>query len=145
MQSPLPSNVRQLGMWCHLAGLAWIPLLVVPIPYLWLLVPYLVWARNKTVHPFVDEQGKEALNFQLSIAVYLTALLILGMFLFFVTCGVALTMPNQADSIFSLAAIAIGAAAAIVLIPQIILVILAASKAANGQSYRYPLTLRFLS
>lgn len=148
MQSPLPAKVRRLGMWCHLAGLAWLSLFVLPIPYLWLLAPYLVWKLNRAEHPFVDEQGKESLSFQISIAVYLTALLILALFLLLATCGVifggivfhSTEVLNILTALAGPIAIGIGL---VILVGPTLLVIVAARKALNGQSYRYPLNLRF--
>ena len=71
-------------------------------------------------HPFVDEQGKESLNFQISMMIYLfisfpLMLVIIGFFL-----------------------------AAIVLILDFVLTIVAAVKANNGEHYRYPLAIRFI-
>lgn len=145
MRDPLPSNVRQWGMWCHLAGLAWISFLILPIPYLSLLVPYLVWAKGRTIHPFIDEQGKEALNFQISISIYLTALLLLGFFLFFAICGVVISSPldqTVLNTLFFGGAL-MGMAALALILLQTIASVVGAVRAANGQSYRYPLTLRF--
>ena len=71
-------------------------------------------------HPFIDEQGKESLNFQISMTIYgiVAAVLIL------ILIGVLLLVA--------------------VFLADLILVIVAAVRASNGESYRYPLTIRFL-
>jgi uncharacterized Tic20 family protein len=70
--------------------------------------------------PFVETEGKEALNFNLSVTIYaaISALL--------VCVGIG---------IFMLLALAV---------THLILVILASIEAANGRSYRYPMTIRFI-
>ncbi|MCW5558508.1 MAG: DUF4870 domain-containing protein [Verrucomicrobiae bacterium] len=107
-------------MWevaCHLAGFS---------GYVsgvgWILGPLIVWLLKRSDSPSVDAHGKEALNFQISIVLW-GLLLLAGSFF---TCG--LTIPLL---------IVLG-------IVQIILMIIAAVKAGNGELYRYPLTLRFV-
>jgi len=70
--------------------------------------------------PFVDDQGKEALNFQITVFI---AALISGV-LTFVLIGLLL-LP-------------------IVVIGWIVLSIMAGIKANNGETYRYPWTLRLI-
>jgi len=103
---------------CHLAGFS---------GYLtgvgWILGPLIVWLLKRTENPAVEEHGKEALNFQISILIYGVILALLG----FVTCGVGffLLIPLS--------------------IAHVVLMILAAIKAGNGESYRYPCTLRLVT
>jgi uncharacterized Tic20 family protein len=82
--------------------------------------PLVVWALKKE-DPYVDYHGKEAMNFNISFLLYgvVSAILIL---------------------------VAIG----LVLLPLVglvwfVLVIVGAVKASNGEYYRYPLTIRFIS
>ena len=78
-------------------------------------------ASADSLMPFVDDQGKEALNFQItvSIAVIVCAVLIA------VLIGLLL-LP-------------------IVGIAALVLTIIAGLKANNGETYRYPMTLRLIS
>ena len=78
------------------------------------------WQIKKEEYPFVDEQGKEAVNFQISMALYAVASLLL-----FIIC----------IGPFLLAAVGL---------VDLVLLIIAAVKANNGQHYRYPLTIRFI-
>ncbi len=82
--------------------------------------PLIVWMLKKEEMPFVDEQGKESLNFQISMLIYL---LISGV------------------SIFAIVGIVLFP---VVLIAGIVLTIIAAIKANGGEYYEYPLTIRFI-
>ncbi len=104
------------AMICHLAGLAGIV-----IPFVGNIVaPLVVWQIKKDDFPFVDEQGKEAVNFQISMTIYG----LISAVLTFICVG-----------FFLLAA---------VVIVDLIFLLIAAVKANNGHHYRYPLTIRFI-
>ncbi|WP_245631944.1 DUF4870 domain-containing protein [Alicyclobacillus ferrooxydans] len=80
----------------------------------------IVWLIKRNQSPFVDEQGKESLNFQISLLLYaiiagLLCLILIGFLL-----------------LFTLAVF------------QIVLVIIATVRVYNGEHYRYPLTIRFI-
>jgi uncharacterized Tic20 family protein len=59
-------DARTWGMISHLSG----ALVVFGIPFLHILGPLAVWLLKRKEYPFVDNQGKEALNFQISMALY---------------------------------------------------------------------------
>lgn len=82
--------------------------------------PLVMWMIKKEEYPFVDEQGKEALNFQISIVIYAVVSAVLTLILI----GIVLL-------------IAVG-------ILNIVCIILAAVKAQNGEHYQYPLSIRFI-
>ena len=104
------------AMICHLVGLAGIV-----IPFVGNIVaPLVVWQIKKDDYPFVDEQGKEAVNFQISMTIYG----LISAVLTFICVG-----------FFLLAA---------VVIVDLIFLLIAAVKANNGYHYRYPLTIRFI-
>lgn len=107
-------DARNWGMICHLAGLAGFV-----VPFGNVLGPLIVWAIKKDDHAFVDDQGKEALNFQLTVALAV----IIAAFLILALVGLVL-IP-------------------LVVIYTLIMVIIAAIKANDGIYYRYPLTFRF--
>jgi uncharacterized Tic20 family protein len=54
---------RTWGMMAHLSGLIAMLLSVGSLAF---LGPLLVWLIKRDMSPFIDDQGKEALNFQLS-------------------------------------------------------------------------------
>jgi uncharacterized protein len=88
--------------------------------------PLVIWLIKKETMPFVDDQGKEALNFNITMAIVGVALVVLTV----VTLGIGmlLTVP-------------VGLAAAVA---WLVFTIIAAIKASEGVSYRYPLTLRLI-
>ena len=100
----------------HLAAFAG----VVGIPAANILGPLIVWLVKKDQMPLVDEHGKESLNFQISMTIYSLVCIPLV----FIVIG-----------IFLLIGLAIFA---------IIMIIRAALKANSGESWRYPLTIRFI-
>ena len=85
------------------------------------LGPLVVWLIKKDEYPFVEEQGKEAINFQITMII---AAIVSGI-LTFVVIGFFLL-------------VAVG-------IVMIAFPIVAAVKASNGEAYRYPFTIRFIS
>lgn len=83
--------------------------------------PLVVWLIKRDDDPFIDYSGKEALNFNISFLIYgvvagLLIILLIGLIL----------LP-------------------IVFVVWLVLVIVAAVKTSNGEYYRYPLTIRFVS
>ncbi|NJP10312.1 MAG: DUF4870 domain-containing protein [Leptolyngbyaceae cyanobacterium RU_5_1] len=148
MNQSLPSDARQWGMWCHLSSLAWI---VVPIPYAGLLAPLLIWLLKRDLHPFVDEQGKESINFQLSMAIYATVAALLGgglFVLFFLglitTSSDSSSSPDLFFAWFGQFFFTFLILPALVILFETVLAIFAAIRASEGDVYRYPITLRFL-
>ncbi|MGV0028101.1 DUF4870 domain-containing protein [Phormidesmis priestleyi] len=134
-------------MACHLSAIGCALCNCLLIPFVSLIVPYLVWIGARNKHPFVDDQGRESLSFQLSIAIYTIFVGILFIFLFLLTCGSILSSSNPSaviGNIFSWLGVVLVFVVALFGFFQIAVIILAAVKAYNGQSYRYPLTLRFL-
>nr|WP_298171648.1 DUF4870 domain-containing protein [uncultured Pseudomonas sp.] len=102
-------------MFCHFAAFFGLV-----FPFGNLLGPLIVWQIKKDLDPFVDEQGKEALNFQISVA--------LAMILCFVLMAVLIGFPL-------LLLVGIGA---------LVLTIIAGIKANEGQAYRYPFAWRLI-
>jgi len=111
-------DARMWAMFCHLAGLAAI-LPVVPL-FGGAIGALIIWQIKKDDHPFVDEHGKEALNFQISILIYA---IVSGLLCF--ACVGFVLLPA-------------------VLIFDIVFLIIAAIKTNNGFHYRYPLCIRFI-
>ena len=86
-----------------------------------LIGPLVVWLIKRDDDPLIEEQGKEAVNFQLTmfLAIFLSALLT------FVLIGIPFLIT------FGLM--------------MVIFPIIAAVKTSNGERYRYPISIRFLS
>jgi len=113
---PDPQNERMWAALSHLAGLA----AYVGIPFGHIVGPLIVWLLKKDELPFVDDQGKEALNFQISVTIY-----------------IALCVPP--------AFVLVGIPLIILLaLFQLIATIIGGVKAGTGVRFRYPLCIRFL-
>ena len=94
------------------------------------LAPLLVMLL-KNDSPFVRRHAVESLNFQISLLIYSVVGTIVAIVLTFATFGIGLFVIIPVILILGL----------IVLV----LIIVATVKASNGEEYRYPLTLRFIS
>jgi uncharacterized Tic20 family protein len=112
---------RQWGMAAHLSAFAGFLM-----PFGNILGPLVVWLIKKDEMAFVNDQGKEALNFNILSGIIAAALVILTVGTFGI--GILLTLP-------------IGIALGIV---WLIFTIMAAIKANEGVGYRYPINLRLV-
>ena len=133
--NPAPASVeggisaeeRQWAMFAHLSAL-----LGAMVTAGWagsvgcFLGPLVIWMIKKDTMPFVDDQAKEALNFNITVAIVFFVLFLLT--LFTLGIGILLTGP-----LFVIVGIA-----------WLVLTVIAAIKANQGERYRYPLTLRLV-
>jgi len=111
----ISKDAKTWAMLCHLSSFAGFA-----FPFGNLIAPLIIWLIKKDEHPFVDDQGKEALNFQISLTIYL----IVSIILIIVLIGIPLLIG--------------------LILLGVILVINAAIKANEGIKYRYPANIRFL-
>jgi uncharacterized Tic20 family protein len=88
--------------------------------------PLVIWLVKKETMPFVDDQGKEALNFNITVAIAFFALFVFT--LLTLGIGALITVP-----LFFVIGVA-----------WLVLTIIASIKANDGVAYRYPLTLRLI-
>ena len=117
LPQPTPSReARQWAMLCHYAAFCW--LLAPMIGNV--IGPLVLWQLKRELDPFIDEQGKEALNFQITVSITL------------IVCGL-------------LAWILIGfPLMVLVSLAALVLTIIAGIKANEGRPYRYPLSWRLV-
>ncbi|MCP2041196.1 putative Tic20 family protein [Neisseria sp. HSC-16F19] len=110
-QNTLPDDDLNLAMLAHLGGilLGFIPALII-----WLM------NKDKADKAFVNDQAKEALNFQITLVIGYIA----SGFLYIIFIGFILTL--------------------VLLLANLVLCILAALAAKRGETYRYPFALRLL-
>ena len=106
---------RTWAMFCHLGALAGYF-----FPFGNVIAPLIIWQIKKSESELIDDQGKESLNFQISIAIGY----IVSAVLVFVLIGFLLL---AALGIFNL-----------------VMIIIASMKANEGQRYRYPVCIRFI-
>lgn len=124
----VPPQERTLGMLTHLSALAGLI-----VPFGSVLGPLVVWLIKKEESRFVDDQGKQALNFQLSMLILLFAVVVLVFMLTVVSMGL-LAFPFVILgwlAAFGLALVALGFA------------VVGAIKANDGVWYRYPFGFTF--
>ena len=113
----LSKDARMWAMFCHLAGLAGY---IVPVVISGIIAPLIVWQIKKDEHPFVDEQGKEEVNFQILMLIYS----VICIPFVFICIGIIML-------------VAVG-------VVDIVFLLIAAVKANNGEHYRYPICIRFI-
>ncbi len=114
VSEPPDRDARTWGMITHLTALAGFVL-----PFGNILGPLIVWSIKKDEHAFVNDQGKEAINFQLTM----TLAFIVAFILIFVVIGIPLLV--------------------LLCIFDLIMIVVAAVKSNDGVRYRYPVTIRF--
>lgn len=114
-QPPTDSSDRNWAMAIHLSAFSGYI-----IPFGGLFGPLIIWLTKRNQHVFIDHHGKEAVNFRISLLIYFIAAFLLC----FVLIGFLF--------LFALA------------IMDIILTIIAAIKASDGEKYQYPLSIRFI-
>lgn len=90
------------------------------------LGPLVIWLVKKETMPFVDDQGKEALNFNITLAIVFFVLFALGL----LTLGIGFLIVLPVMFLVGIAAL--------------VFIVIAAIKANEGVAYRYPFTLRLV-
>ena len=80
----------------------------------------MIWLLKKDEHPFIEEQGREALNFQITF----TIALMVSVFLVLVYVGLFLLV--------------------ILGVVDLILIVMASLASSRGEHYRYPFSIKFL-
>ena len=109
------SEERNFSMLCHLSALAGYV-----IPFGHIIGPLIFWLIKKDQYTEVDRQGKDALNFQISMTLWfivaaIMIILVIGLF----------------------ALIALG-------VIHLVLIIVASVKSNNGERFKYPLSIDFI-
>lgn len=115
MQPTPEKEERTWGMLCHLSAFAGIL-----IPFGSIIAPLIIWLIKKDEMPFVNDQGKESINFQITI------------FIVGVICAILIFIGIGILLLFALA------------IYALIMIIIASIKANEGVYYRYPYTIRLI-
>lgn len=111
----LSESERNWAMFCHLSTFS-----SLIIPFGGIIGPLICWSAKKNESVFVDQNGKAALNFQLSMLLYS----IICIPLMFIIIGFVL----------------FGS----LLVIELVCVIIASIKAAQGEDYKYPICIPFI-
>ncbi|GAB6197286.1 DUF4870 domain-containing protein [Lysobacter xanthus] len=125
--SGISADERQWAMFAHLSALVggivtagWAASLGC------IIGPLVIWMMKKETMRFVDDQGKEALNFNITVGIVFLVLFVLT----FVTLGIGILLTGPLMLIVGLA--------------WLVVTIIAAIKANEGVAYRYPFALRLV-
>jgi len=101
-------------------------------PFGGVIAPLIIWQVKKDESTYIDEQGKSALNFNLSFALYS----------FIVGFGIFSTFffhfPNFIGLFGSISLVAI------IEIIRFIFIVMAVIKVNNNEYFKYPLTIQFI-
>ncbi|WP_421918175.1 DUF4870 domain-containing protein [Marinifilum sp.] len=111
-----PNDERNWAMYCHLSALA-----MFIFPFGNIIGPLILWSMKKDHSALVDREGKKALNFQISMSIYL----FVSAFLIIIGIGILLL-------------IALG-------LVNLIFVVMAVVKTLTGEDYEYPLSIKILN
>lgn len=111
------NEAKQWSMFCHLAALAG----YLGIPFGNILGPLIIWLIKRDEFPLVNQNGKESINFQISMTIYA------------LVCGPLVCLAGIGFILLA----AVG-------IVNLVFVIIAAIKVNGGVDYKYPLCIRFL-
>ena len=152
----ITSNERTISSITHLSALT-----QYFFPFGNFIFPIVIWSSKKNDSEFIDYNGKQVLNFQLSIFAYsLVALLIAVPLLIFgfvenvstnSTYNASINFENinfdnfSNHKITSIIVVAIIAGVVFIFLKlvEFILIIYGAVKVSNGERYKYPLTIPF--
>ncbi len=119
-RADVESDARMWAAFAHLAGL----LSLVGVPGV--IGSLVIWMWKRDTHRLVNEHGKEAVNFQISLLIYVAA----SALIVFLTCGLG-----------ALIVVPVGVLLSVLVV---VLPIIATVQASEGRSYRYPLTIRLI-
>jgi len=106
---------QNFSMFCHLSALAGYI-----IPFGHIIGPLIIWSMKKDIYPEVNRQGKDALNFQISITLWFI---------------VAAVMVLLVIGLFALIAL---------WVLHLVMIVVASVKSNNGERFKYPLSIDFI-
>lgn len=117
--------------------------------------PIILWTTNKEKSEFIDQHGKQAINFQISILLYtlIIGMLTIPFFIFKLASGLDfinwngfhdfhLNIGKPSPLLYITGGL--GFLAVVGFILELIFIVIASLKARDGELYQYPLTINFL-
>jgi len=111
----LTQEEKNMAMLCHLGAFAgWL------IPFGGIIVPLVIWLSKRDESAFIDFHGRESVNFQLSMLIYV----IIGIALSFILIGIPMLIA--------------------LVIFELVVIIVATIHANDGKHYHYPMSLRLI-
>jgi uncharacterized Tic20 family protein len=137
----IEKEAKKWGMSCHISAL----LSYLGIPFGGIIGPLVVWLAKRNEGAFVDEQGKEALNFNITFSIFFSVMV----FFYFIgmVCILlfeSILQENQIKLLWIFFASLTLLTMLASIIAHITLTIIASIKASHGQFYRYPCSVQFI-
>lgn len=123
---------RTYAVFNHLVGLT--SLLSGGVPAVGLIGSIIMWRIKCKESPYLDDHGREAVNFQLSLVAYVLMSIPVGIAFSIITLGIGAVLVAPAAVLGALALIAL----------NLIGTIRGAIAANRGEYYRYPMCIRFI-
>ena len=116
--------VRRWASACHLAVLVGFIFFPLGPP----IIAFIVWRLKRDEHFYIDEQGRESVNFQLSMALYvLVSLVLFRTFSWFFFGYFLWWVPT------------------LIYVAQVLLSLVGALRAYDGEKFRYPFAIPFIA
>ena len=115
--------VRRWASACHLSAVV-----LFFVPFAPILLPAIIWYMKRDDHFYIDEQGREAVNFQLSMTLY-------GMIVF-----VVLKVLKWIFIGYFFVWVPV-----LIYIAQLMLALVGALRAYDGEKFRYPFAIPFIA
>jgi uncharacterized Tic20 family protein len=120
--TPAPTQSSEDRAWAAAAHLSALSMYATGIGFV--AGPLIIWLWKRDTSPFVAEEAREALNFNISIAIYYAAAGVLCLTIILIPVVLILT--------------------AIIHAFHLVCIIIGGLKAYDGRPFRYPLTLRLV-
>jgi uncharacterized Tic20 family protein len=149
----METNTKNTATLIHLSSLS-----QYFIPFGNFIFPIIIWSLNKHKSEYVDAQGKQVINFQLSLFLYTLVLCLIAFPILFVT--ILKNVPfyemihgNNIEiehfSFANITGIVVVALVAVLMfffmkVIEFFLIINAAVKTSNGEDFKYPVTIPFI-
>lgn len=124
---------KNWGVACHLSAL----LAITQIPLAHILGPLVIWLIKRDDCEFINDNGKEALNFQISMTIYGIVLFVLML-----VTGIGSARVSFEFGVFPV--LGLFSLLLVIGIVDLIFIIIAAVKSSNEEVYHYPLSIRFI-
>ena len=153
METSIQAHHKNVGTFIHLSTFC-----KYLFPFGNFIAPLIIWSAQKRNSAFIDKHGRDAINFQLSIFLYMIAIAVISIpfFVYFIISAGGgseslinngyINDPSDFADLggFLITGIVVGILIAGIFLIELVSVISAAVKASQGEIYAFPLTINFI-
>ena len=146
-------NEKTLAALTHLSALS-----QYFIPFGNFIFPIIIWSSKKDKSEFIDDQGKQVINFQLSILIYSIILILIAIPVFSTVIFSSMDWNelmnnhelfwNNIDIANNISLLTLGILSILLVfaikVIEFFLIVIAAISASEGKKYKYPLTINLI-